>query len=106
LKELYPNLAKQSKNLLELALQVEQIIAALRQKKTLSELANGSMKKLLAIEENVRSDRSNFLKELFSGNPDPIDLMKKKDLHDLLDESLFQMIAVTQVLARVVLKNA
>jgi hypothetical protein len=32
--------------------------------------------------------------------------MKKKDLHDLLDESVSQMIAVTQVLARVVLKNA
>ena len=70
LKGLYPNLAKQSKNLLELALQVEQIMAGLRQKTTLSELADGNMKKLLAIEENVRSDRSEFLKELFSGQPD------------------------------------
>lgn len=81
-------------------------MAGLRQKTTLSELADGSMKKLLLIEENVRSDRRDFLKELFAGKPDPIELVKKKDLHDLLDESVSQMMGVTQVLARVLLKNA
>jgi uncharacterized protein Yka (UPF0111/DUF47 family) len=106
LEGLYPNLAKQSKNLLELALQVQQIMAGLRQKTTLTELADGSMRKLLDIEKNVRGDRQDFLKELFRGEPDPIDLMKKKDLHDLLAESVSQMIAVTQTLARVLLKNA
>ena len=103
---MYPNLGKQARNLLELAIQVQQIIAGLRLKKTLSELAEGSMKKLRAIEENVRSDRNEFLKELFRNSPDPIDLLKKKDLHDLLEESVSQLIVVTQVLARVLLTNA
>jgi len=84
LETLYPNLGKQSRNLLELAIQVQKIMAGLRQKTTLSDLAEGSMKKLAAIEESVRHGRKEFLSEMFSGNPDPIDLIKKKDLHDLL----------------------
>ena len=106
LESLYPNLTDQSRNLLELAIQVEQIMADLRQKKTLSELVDGSMKKLQAIEENVRGDRRKFLKELFRENPDPVDLLKKKDLHDLLDDAVARLIDVTQTLARVLLKNA
>jgi uncharacterized protein len=106
LESLYPNLTGQTRNLLELAIQVEQIMADLRHKKTLSELADGSMKKLQTIEESVRDERRVFLKELFLHNPDPLDLIKKKDLHDLLDEALSQLIDVTQILARVLLKNA
>jgi uncharacterized protein len=106
LETLYPNLTGQTRNLLELSIQVEQIMADLRQKKTLSEIADGSMKKLRTIEENVRNERRAFLKELFVNQPDPIDLIKKKDLHDLLDEALSQLIDVTQTLARVMLKNA
>jgi uncharacterized protein Yka (UPF0111/DUF47 family) len=106
LEGLYPNLAKQSRNLLELAIQVEQIMADLRKKTTLTELADGSMHKLREIETNVRSDRREFLTELFRNSPDPIDLIKKKDLHDLLDDAVDRLIEVTQTLARVVLKNA
>jgi uncharacterized protein len=106
LDSLYPNLTDQSRNLLELAIQVEQIMADLRQEKTLSDLANGSMKKLRTIEENVRGDRKKFLGQLFREGPDPIDLVKKKDLHDLLDDALELLIDVTQILARVLLKNA
>jgi uncharacterized protein len=106
LETLYPNLGKQARNLLELSIQVQQIMAGLRQKTTLSELAEGSMKKLRAIQENVRNDRREFLKELFRESPDPIDLLKKKDLHDLLEEAVSRLIVVTQVLARVLLTNA
>jgi uncharacterized protein len=105
LESLYPNLAAQSRHLLELAIQVEEIMAGLRKKTTLSELAEGSMKKLQAIEENVRRDRKEFLRELFRDNSDPIELIKKKDLHDLLEEALSRMTRITQVLARVLLKN-
>jgi uncharacterized protein Yka (UPF0111/DUF47 family) len=106
LETLYPNLGKQARNLLELSIQVQQIMAGLRQKTTLSELAEGSMKKLRVIQENVRNDRREFLKELFRDSPDPIDLLKKKDLHDLLEEAVSRLIVVTQVLARVLLTNA
>jgi uncharacterized protein Yka (UPF0111/DUF47 family) len=104
LETLYPNLTAQSRHLLELTIQVEEIMAGLRKKTTLSELAEGSMKKLQAIEENVRRDRKDFLRELFRDNSDPIELIKK-DLHDLLEEALSRMTKITQVLARVLLKN-
>jgi len=102
---LYPNLTAQSRTLLEFTIQVEELMAALRKKKTLSELAQGSMKKLQAIEVNVRKDRQEFLKELFREQSDPIELIKKKDLHDLLEEALSRMSEITQILARVLLKN-
>jgi uncharacterized protein Yka (UPF0111/DUF47 family) len=77
LESLYPNLTAQSRHLLELAIQVEEIVA----------------------------DRKEFLRELFRDNSDPIELIKKKDLHDLLEEALSRMTRITQVLARVLLKN-
>jgi transcriptional regulator of NAD metabolism len=80
-------------------------MAALRKKKTLSEMAEGSLKKLQAIEVNVRKDRQEFLRELFREQSDPIELIKKKDLHDLLEEALSRMSEITQILARVLLKN-
>src|SRR5580658_5699642 len=101
----YPNLTAQSRNLQELTIQVEEIMAGLRKKTTLSDLAEGSMKKLRVIEENVRKDRKQFLAELFRDNADAIELIKKKDLHDLLEEALSRMTRITQVLARVLLKN-
>jgi uncharacterized protein Yka (UPF0111/DUF47 family) len=105
MKSLYPNLVAQSRNLLEFTIQVEELMAALRKKKTLSELAEGSLKKLQAIEVNVRKDRQEFLRELFREQSDPIELIKKKDLHDLLEEALSRMSEITQILARVLLKN-
>jgi uncharacterized protein len=106
IEHLYPNLTSQSCNLLELSIQVEQIMADLRQKTTLSDLADGSMKKLSTIEQSVRNDRKKFLTQLFRENPDPIELIKKKDLHDLLDHAVSDLLEVTQTLARVLLKNA
>ena len=109
LENLYPNLTDQSRNLLELAIQTEEIIASLRKKVTLSEIAVGSMRRLRTISDNIRSDRKQFLGELFhngSGRVDPIDLVKKKDLHDLLEEALARLTEITEILARVILKNA
>lgn len=106
LENLYPNLSDQSRNLLELAIQVEQIMAALRKSATLTDLAADNLQKVREIEDRVRRDREKFLSELFAGKPDPVDLIKKKELHGLLEEAIFSLIQVTQTLARVLLKNA
>jgi hypothetical protein len=55
--------------------------------------------------EKVKQDRELFLGELFTGDPNPIELMKKKELHDLLDDALERLDAVTLTLASVLLKN-
>jgi uncharacterized protein len=106
IENLYPNLTAQSRNLLKFAIQVQEIMAGLRKKTTLSELADGSMKKLQILEDKVRNDRKEFLGQLFREKSDPIELIKKKDLHDLLEEALSRMSEITQILARVLLKNA
>lgn len=106
LKALYPNLTGQARNLLELATEVETIMGGLRKKATLSQLANGSMNKVRQIEESVKREREHFLGELFAGEPDPVDLIKMKELHDLLEAAIYLLSEVTQILARVLLKNA
>jgi uncharacterized protein len=106
LTKLYPNLMCQARNLLQLATEVERVTGDLRKKTTLTVLADGSMKLVRQIEENVKRDREQYLAELFAGHPDPIDLIKKKELHDLLEEGIDRLNEVTQTLARVLLKNA
>ena len=106
LKALYPNLTGQTRNLLQLAAEVETIMGSLRKKPTLSQIANGSMSKVGQIQETVKHDREQFLGELFAGDPDPLDLIKKKELHDLLEAVVDRLSGVTEILARVLLKNA
>jgi uncharacterized protein Yka (UPF0111/DUF47 family) len=106
LKALYPNLTGQARNLLQLATEVETIMGGLRKKLTLSQLANGGMNKVDQIQETVKRDREQFLGELFAGDPDALDLIKKKELHDLLEAAVDRLSGVTEILARVLLKNA
>jgi uncharacterized protein Yka (UPF0111/DUF47 family) len=106
MKSLHPSLAGQAHNLQELALQVERIIGGLRKETKLSTLADGSMAKVQEIEEVVKQNREEFLGELFKGNPDPIELIKMKEVNDLLEDGIAHLDDVTQTLARVMLKNA
>jgi uncharacterized protein len=55
--------------------------------------------------ELVKRDREIFLRGLFAGHPDPLDVMKKKELHDLLEEAIERCEEATETLARVLLKN-
>ncbi|MGA8554950.1 MAG: hypothetical protein WB630_11080, partial [Candidatus Acidiferrales bacterium] len=67
LESLYPDLSAQSRNLLEMAIQVEGIMTRMREKTNLSELAEDSVKTLGVIEGNVKRDRKEFLAEMFRG---------------------------------------
>jgi hypothetical protein len=55
--------------------------------------------------ELVKRDREIFLGGLFIGNPDPLDVIKKKEMHDLLEEAIERCEEATETLARVLLKN-
>jgi hypothetical protein len=55
--------------------------------------------------ELVKRDRETFLRDLFTGNPDPLEVIKKKELHDLLEEAIERSEEATETLARVLLKN-
>jgi len=46
-----------------------------------------------------------FLGLLYAGNPDPLEVMKKKELHDLLVEAVYRSENVARTLERIVIKN-
>jgi hypothetical protein len=56
--------------------------------------------------EFVKRDREVFLGDLFRGNPDPLEVLKKKELHDLLEEAIERCEEATETLVRVLLKNS
>ena len=55
--------------------------------------------------ELVKRDRETFLGSLFLGTPDPLDVIKKKELYELLEEAIERCEEATEVLVRVLLKN-
>ena len=50
------------------------------------------------LEESVKLEREQILGELFAGEPDPVDLIKMKELHDLLEAADDRLSAVAQIL--------
>ena len=77
LSNIYPNLNSQSANLFSLAKEVHAIIGHLRLDASLKSTAE-RFDATRALIERVKQDRELFLGELFVGEPNPIDLIKKK----------------------------
>jgi hypothetical protein len=104
LKDLHPTLTGQAKNLSTISKELNRIIHGLRQQKKLKDLkpcldaVSGAM-------ELVKRDREVFLRDLFAGDPDPLEVIKKKELHDLLEEAIERCEEATETLVRVLLKN-
>lgn len=104
LKDLHPTLTGQAKNLSTIAGELNGIIHGLRHNKKLKDL-KPELDAVSSAMEVVKRDRETFLGDLFSGNPDPLEVFKKKELHDLLEESIERCEEATETLARVLLKN-
>jgi uncharacterized protein Yka (UPF0111/DUF47 family) len=104
LKDLHPTLAGQAKNLSTIASELNGIIHGLRHQKKLKDLKPG-LDAVSEAMELVKRDREVFLRDLFVGNPDPLEVIKKKEMHDLLEEAIERCEEATETLARVLLKN-
>jgi uncharacterized protein len=104
IKDLHPTLTGQAKNLSTIASELDGIIHGLRHKKKLKDL-KPSLDAVSAAMEHVKRDREAFLGSLFTGNPDPLDVIKKKEMHDLLEEAIERCEEATETMARVLLKN-
>jgi hypothetical protein len=104
LKEMYPNLKSQSDTLSKVATALDGVMSKLRDDKKLKELS-GQLKEIHALQKSAAANRDSFLSELFAGTPDPLDVMKKKELHDMLEEAIRHCENVTRTLGRVLLKN-
>lgn len=102
---MYPNLAAQSKNLNEISKALDSVVAGLRQQNKLSKL-KPYIETVAKIMESVKKDREEFLGTLFLENADPIDVLKKKELHDLMEEAIERCEEATETMERVLLKNS
>ena len=81
------------------------VMSRLRQDHRLSTL-NGQLKELHRLERSADDQRNTFLERLFQGKPDPLEVMKQKELHDLLEQAIGNCENVSHTLQRVVLKNS
>lgn len=104
LRDLHPTLTSQAKNLSKIASELNAIIHGLRKKKKLRDL-EPSLDAVSGAMELVKRDREAFLGGLFTGKADALDVFKKKELHDLLEEAIERCEEATETLARVLLKN-
>jgi uncharacterized protein len=102
--ELHPTLSGQARNLSAIANELNSVIHGLRKQKKLKEL-KPALDAVSGAMELVKRDRETFLRTLFEGTPDPLDVLKKKELHDLLEDAIERCEEATEVLARVLLKN-
>ena len=104
IRDLHPTLASQAMNLSQIASELNKIISSLRKQKKLKDL-QPALEQVSATMELVKRDRENFLGGLFAGSPDPLDVLKKKELHELLEVAIGGCEEATDTLARVLLKN-
>ena len=104
LKNLYPALTGQARNLCTIAHELDGLVRGLRKQKKLKDMAL-SLEAISAAMELVKRDREIFLGSLFTGDPDPLEVFKKKELYDLLEEAIERCEEAAETLTRVLLKN-
>lgn len=100
-----PDLTDQVEILSKVAGCLSEVMHRLRADHRLTTL-NGQLKKLHQLERQADDHRVEFLGRLFDGNPDPLLVMKKKELHDLMETAIGNCENVSRTLQRVVLKNS
>ena len=105
LKEIDRHLAEQVEILSQVAQCLGKVMQRLRKDHRLRTL-NGQLKELHQLERCADDKRNAFLGSLYEGNPDPLLIMKEKELHDLLELAISNCENVSRTLQRVVLKNS
>jgi uncharacterized protein Yka (UPF0111/DUF47 family) len=105
LNQMDRDLAEQVGILAKVAECVRELMSRLRKDHRLNTL-NGELKELHDLERMADDRRGDFLAHLFEGKPDPLDVMKKKELHDLMETAIANCQNVSRTLQRVVLKNS
>ncbi len=102
--EVYPHLQGQCRILSRAGKLVDEVVTGLRRASLDS--VRGQLDEIGRLEEQARIERQKFLSELYRGNPDPIDAIKKKELHDLMLAAIRSCDSVGRTVERVLVKNA
>lgn len=98
-----PHLQGQCNILSRVGKLVNEVVTGLRQATLAS--VRPQLDEIGRLEEQARMERQRFLSELYRGNPDPIDVIKKKELHDLMTTAIRACDSVGRTVERVLVKN-
>lgn len=104
LTELHPDLTAQIRNLEALAVELTSIIREFRHEIKLDRVGS-RFDAIAAIMERVKYDREEFLSSLYARDGNPLEVLKRKELHDLLEQAIERAEETAETLARAVLKN-
>ena len=101
-----PELGAQAETLTKMARALREIMGRLRQDHKLSNL-NGQLKELRRLENEADERSGDILGKLFGrGEVDPLETLKRKEVHDLIESAIGRCEEVSRTLQRVVLKNS
>jgi uncharacterized protein len=99
-----PKLAAQADILARLERCLLELLRQLRKDPRLSAL-NEALNQIRQLRRTAEDMQRDFLSLLYAGNPDPLEVMKKKELHDLLVEAVYRSENVARTLERIVIKS-
>jgi uncharacterized protein Yka (UPF0111/DUF47 family) len=88
--------------LVQAAEHIQRGVSAIRQTKLVSEQAA----RIKRLEEEADAIYHAAVGDLFAGHPDPLDVMKWKEMYDTLERATDSCMGVAQVLQSISLKNA
>jgi uncharacterized protein len=99
-----PKLTAQADALARLERCLHELLRQLRKNPRLAAL-HEPLEQIRQLRQAAEGIQRDFLGELYAGEPDPLEVMKKKELHDLLVEAVYRSENVARTLERVVIKN-
>jgi uncharacterized protein len=104
LEDMHPSLRWHVSALDSMAREISATINLLRSAPKLSAL-RANLDEIGRLEETARQHRDQFLTEVYSGQPDPIAVMKKREVHDLMMDGIDRCDRLGRTVERILLKN-
>ena len=104
LEEMHPSLRSHTNAIECMARELSAALKQLRKKVKLSAL-RPNLDEIGRQEEQARQARDRFLIEVYSGQPDALQVMKKREVHDLMLEAIYLLDNLGRTVERVLLKN-
>ncbi len=104
LEEMHPSLRSHTTAIESMAKELASALKKLRKEAKLTEL-RPQLDEIGRQEEQARQARDRFLLELYSGQPDPLQVMKKREVHDLMLEAIYLLDNLGRTVERILLKN-
>jgi len=99
-----PKLRQQGAILRNAVTHMAHIVGALRRNGGLNAV-RAQLDTIGQLEEQSRKQRVDFFSELFRGSPDPLSVIKKRELYDLLSDAISACDDVGRTIEQVLLKN-